>query len=343
MYKGKTIKLLSALMALSFVFVGAFPVLSAGNNDEMQKTSKPMTRPEMMPLPTATKFKEGKEDKDRDKMEVKKIKPAPVVKMKRFKGKFEEIKDQYKKEVEYYKKSRNQLLRLKERRRKAAGAEEMRQINKEAKAYLLRIINVLVGKLEALKTWVSNRKAYSDEIKQKVISEIDEDISWLQEQAQKVENADELSPDDVRERAKEIREYWNKYRSKIKRLSGIVMAYRVETLVEKAENLADRVEEKIDVLKERGVDTSRLELWLEEFKTDIEKAKQKAENAKERFEGIDNASSADRFFREGHSMARDVLSMIREAHRELMSIIREMKQQARANADEEGQANSSQE
>ncbi len=299
------------------LFASNLPVLASSDglmDVEMRAKEKTMLKNK---TPVSPLLLDKKEKKDK----------MPYVKYKKFKGNFKDIKAQYKKELEFYKKSRKQILNLKDKRAKIKNQDDLRAVNKEAKSYLLRILNVLSGKLESLKTWVQNNNAYSDETKQNIISEIDEDLRWIAQKAEEVENADELSKEEIRKNAKEIREYWLKYRVKIKRLSGVVLSHRVDALIMKAEKLADRVEDKIDVLKEKDVDTSELEAWLDEFKEDIDKAKEKVKEAKDKYREIDSLPEADRYFRRGHDMSRDVLKMIREGHRELRDIIRDIKSQ----------------
>jgi exonuclease VII small subunit len=257
------------------------------------------------------------------------VQPVGVVNVKSLKArdeqartKYKNARQQYLKEVNFYKNARQEFLNARSKYRQFKNTENKKALEEKARNFLDKAVNTLIKRLEAMKNWVSNRRALPENERQAIVTEIDQDINWLKERVDKIQTA---SPAEIKEEAKKVREYWKNHRVKVKRITGQIWAARINFVLGKAEGVANRVESKIEDLKATGKDTTSLENWLNDFKQKIALAEEKYEAAKREFGAISSLADADRLFRRGHQLIKEADQYIREAHQKLIEIIREMK------------------
>lgn len=250
--------------------------------------------------------------------------------------KYQETFGQYQKEVNFFKTARENFQNTRAGFQKSKTAENRKNLEEKTKSFLGKTISALTKKLEALKNWVSNKRALGDNERQVIIQEIDKDIAWLNERAGSVGAA---TPEQIKEEAKTIREYWKKHRLWVKKITGQIWAARVNFVIGKAEDFAGRIEVKIEELKSAGKDTAQLEAWLLEFRNHIALAKEKYEAAKAKFAEInaepgpdfDNKlRAADDLFKAGHNFIKEANQRIKEAYAKLRQIINEIKKAGKA-------------
>ncbi len=191
-------------------------------------------------------------------------------------------------------------------------------------------------KLEALKNWVSNKRALSEDQRQLISAEIDKDIAWLNEKASGMAG---LTPEQIKNTAKEIRQYWRTHRIRMKKITGQILAARVNFVIEKSEDFPDKISVKIEELKSAGKDTANLETWLMEFRNRIALAKEKYEAAKVNFSEIKSEAgadfenelkAADDLFKAGHQSVKEANQHIKDAYAKLRQIVNEMKKAGKA-------------
>ena len=159
-----------------------------------------------------------------------------------------------------------------------------------------------------------------------MISEINSDISKLNQMNTGIDTA---TPEQIIAKAKEIRSYWTSNRVFVKRIVGQIWSARINFLITKAEVLAVKMDTKIQELKANGKDTTQLEAWLADFNQKIALAKEKQAAANAKFQAINSLETADQFFKEGHRFILDADKYIREAHAQLVNILRGLKEIAR--------------
>ena len=237
-------------------------------------------------------------------------------------ARYRAVKAQYLKEVNWWKKTRQQFLQARAKYRKFKNAENKALYEEQARAFLEKTVEVLIKKLEALKNWVANKPSLSESARSAIVAEIEEDINWLKEKKSGIATA---SPAQIKEKAREIREYWRKHRIFVKKIIGEIWAYRLDWAIEKFESVSSKIEAKIEELKAMGVDTANLEAWLSDFNQKIAIAKEKRDKAREKYQAISNLAEADRLFREAHQFIKEANQYLHSAHRKLVEIIKEMK------------------
>ncbi len=235
---------------------------------------------------------------------------------------YSSARQQYVNEVNFYKKSKMEFLTAKAKFQKQKNSENKAELEDKTKEFLESAVNVAIKKLETIKTWIAENKSLSENDKKSIISEIDEDISWLNVRVSKIQGA---TLSELKEEAKEVREYWKNNRVKAKRVVGTVQASRINFVINKAETVSEKINEKITELKDAGYNVTELKKKLEDFNEKIELAKEKYNSAQAKFKEIDNLSDADALFKEGHAFVKEANDYVKEAHSILVELVKEMK------------------
>ena len=240
---------------------------------------------------------------------------------------YKSAREQYLKEVNWWKSAHKQFLGARKKYSKFKNAGNRANYEKQARLFLERTINVIIKRLESLKTWISNRKALSDAERTKIVEEINQDISQLQAEKTGIENA---TPAQIKKKAKEIRIYWKKHRLYVKEVVAKIWISRLNWVIQRFENVSTKISQRIDQLKASGKDTSQLERWLSDFNQKINLAKEKEQQAKEKYRGITNLKQANQFLREIRQFIKEANNYLRQAHLDLVKIAREIKGENKA-------------
>jgi len=252
------------------------------------------------------------------------------------KAKYQEAWGQYQKEVNFFKAARENFSSARTKLQKVKNADNTKDLGEKAKSFLGKSISALIKKLEALKSWVLNKRALEESDRQAIASEIDKDIAWLNDKALKASTA---TPEEIKEQARTIRQYWKKHRIWMKKITGQIWAARVNFTIKKAEDFAAKLSAKAQELKAAGKETAQLEAWLLEFSGKISLAKEKYEAAKAKFAEIkaepgpdfeNELRAADELFKAGHNFIKEANRYIKEAHAKLRQIVNEMKKAGKA-------------
>lgn len=249
----------------------------------------------------------------------------------RARAKYQQAREQYQKEVNFYKSARQDLLNARAKYQQFKNADNKKALEDKARNFLEKAVNSLIKRLETIKNWVSNRGALSEAEKQTIIAEIDQDINWLNERLPKIQTA---SADRIKEEAKIVREYWRSHRMKVKKITGQILAARINFVITKAKSFSAKAEVKIQELKAAGKDTAQLEAWLADFNQKLALAKEKYQAAKAKFQAIrgeagpdfvNELKEADALFKAGHQFIKEANQYVKQAHAQLVQIVKEMK------------------
>ena len=241
------------------------------------------------------------------------------------KAKYQAARQQYLKEVNWWKTTRQQFLEARAKYRQFKNTENKAAYEEQARNFLEKTIDVLIRKLESLKNWVSNRRALPESEREAMVAEIEQDINWLQEKKSGIPTA---SPAQIKEKAEEIREYWKNHRLKVKRIIGQIWTARLSWAIERFETVSSKIAAKIDELKAAGKDTSQLEAWLADFNQKIEIAKGKRDKAREKYQAISSLADANQLFNQAHQFIKEANQYLRDAHKKLVDIVKEIKRLA---------------
>jgi len=251
--------------------------------------------------------------------------------------KYRNAREQYLKEVNFYKSARSQFLSAREKYRKFKTPQNKNLYQQRARAFLERTIEVLIKKLQALEIWISNKRALPEREREAIKNKIEEDINWLASKKEKIATS---NIQQIKEMAKEIRRYWREHRLKMKRIIARILAARVDYIINRAEAISERIAQRISKLKEKGKDTSQLEAWLEDFNEKISLARQKYEKAKEEYQQIRESAGenftnelkqANELFKRANQFIREANQYLKKAHMILVKIVREMRKMGEVN------------
>lgn len=236
--------------------------------------------------------------------------------------KYQQARQTYLNEVEFYKGARQELLNARQKYDQYRSAQDKAVLEQKAKEFLKSAVLTIMRRLEVLRNKAENVRGISDSDRALVLVEIDKDMDWLKDRQGKIDSA---TPAQIKEQAKAALDHWKDIRIAAKRITGEILAARIDFVIGKAESLSIQVSAKITELKSSGKDTSKLETWLSDLNQKIALAKEKYELAKTKFQAISNLAAADRLFQEGHQFIKDADQYIRQARTQLVQIIKEMK------------------
>lgn len=150
-----------------------------------------------------------------------------------------------------------------------------------AKKFLVNGCSFAERWLERFRLYIENSRI-EDEKKLELLSEVDEYIDTIKEKKAEINESE--SPEELREAAKELREAWVEIRHNLGVMVGQVAALKLELIIEKAERVEVRLEEKVQQLEAYGINTSELEAILEEYSEHLENAEESVEIALELYE-----------------------------------------------------------
>ena len=236
--------------------------------------------------------------------------------------KYKDSKEQYLKEVSSFKVSKKQFLDAKNKYKQFKTAENKKDLEYESRLYLTKTAEMLQERLESMKNWVSNRRALEDSEKQNIINEIQQDINWLNTKVDKIQAA---TPEQLKQDAKDIREYWKNHRVKAKKIIGSILSARNNFLIKKAEKFFIRASGRIQALKQNNKNVAPLEAWLSDFEQKILLTKEKQGSAKAKFQAISNVNEANQLFVQGREFIKEGNQYIKQAHIGFVNAIKSMK------------------
>jgi len=239
------------------------------------------------------------------------------------KEKYNNAKTEYLKLKSFYEDARQDWITARDKYIAYKNAENLENALEKGKDFLLKADKVLAGYLEMVSTYVEGEPSLSDTEREKIISELDSYIRWLEEKQPEIESA--TTKKELVDIAKTVRNKWQEIRPATKRIVGQVMNAKVLWVINNAETASVKVEDAIEQLKEQGKDTTGLEACLDDFNTKIDLAKEKHQAAKEKYAEIRNVRDADKLFREGNAFVEEASQYLRSAYEDLREIVKELK------------------
>jgi len=319
---GMKTKLLAAVLVFAVLLVGASTAMASSATPQAMGMDDDMDDEEKVNMTANNTELEDSESEH--------VGPAgpmgPVGPAEKHREKMMEIREKYRERVEKYKemkykyeKAREEYLKIKEKGRDLRGKDM-----ETAKRFVHSGIDMGIVYLQRLKIYVETTPRISDESRAEIVEQIDEYISELQEKIDKITAAE--TPEELREAVKELRKSWREIRKGIKGIVGQVAVARIETVLDRAELVQERLQDRIDALQEAGYDTTELELILEDYSQKLELARGKLGLAKEAFKEIKDAENADELFGEGNQFMGEVHKYLREAFGDIKEFIKELKQ-----------------
>jgi len=197
------------------------------------------------------------------------------------------------------------------------------ELIQRAKDSSTKASNLMIKGLQNLKIRIEASRGLSDEEKALLYAELDSYISELQAKQAAIQSATTWR--DVRDAIKELWNYWQSIRVRVKQITAQMIVAGAETVVQRLNTFAGKVEAKIQELKDNGVDTSALENWLADFNSKLDNAEERIAIAENRISEItDNVTFMD-IFRATVQYVRQGLTYLRNALRDLRDILSDLR------------------
>ncbi|NOZ58813.1 MAG: hypothetical protein GXO66_04475 [Euryarchaeota archaeon] len=189
--------------------------------------------------------------------------------------------------------------------------------------FLLRSIDAMVAHIELVKARVDITGALDEEEKAEIIRKLDEHRAYLEEKRVEAEQAE--NREQLREIARDVRQKWLEVRVEIKKITAKVVISRLDRVLTRGEEIGDRLEVRIEALKEEGQDTSELEALLQEYMEHLSMAREKRDLAAEKLGQISSPEGARGELREVHLLLRESHAHVKDMFRVLKKIAGELR------------------
>ena len=239
--------------------------------------------------------------------------------VKKFKDRYKIAKANYLKALEAYKSARQDYLKIRAKaKRKPRG-----MTFEKAKGFLLSSIDAMIAHLQMVKARVDIAMSLSKEQKAEITEKLDGYIAYLQEKRQEAEQAE--NREQLVSVARDVREKWQEVRVEVRKIAGRIIISRLDRLLERAGEIGDRLEVRIETLKEMGYDTSALEELLADYREHLSLAEEKKELAEQKFDEISSPQDARKLFREANALLRESHREVRKMFADLKKIVRELR------------------
>ena len=166
---------------------------------------------------------------------------------------------------------------LEARKRYKEAKEELSDEQKDAfeartHAYLTKTVNTLIERLERIKNWAQEHNKLSDEQKSEIASDIDAQIDAIKTGVSDLEGA---TLEEMQAFATALRDRVVQYQSTVRNILAKAKTYQLESVWNRANSLAERLEAKVNEFEELGIDVEAARDSLAEAKEKLSTGKDK--------------------------------------------------------------------
>ncbi len=212
-----------------------------------------------------------------------------------------------------YEKAREEYMKL-----RARGLKDPETF-RYAKLYVVSGVDYIESWLEKLMVVVQNSNM-GEVQKEMLMVRIQNCLTALNESKNAVNSSS--TPEELKNAVLELRKTWNNIRIEIKSIVGQIAVSRLETVVDKAEDVALKLEGEIEALNTTNV--AKLEQLLNDCLNKLDMARNKLNDANEKFEEMVNATDPNELYVEGRHLLRDAIHLIREAFADIREVYYEI-------------------
>ena len=234
----------------------------------------------------------------------------------------------YKNAKDSYKDKKEDLLqsRTKYRDCLSSDTEECKSTVKKtklnAKEHLINSANLIIENLEKLKLNIQSSEDLTQDEVDELTKKIDEQIKKIQDAKSTLDNIDEnTSRDEIKEAASAIRQSWQEVKVHYHKAKLRHLGARLRNLIVKAEIIGERAGEKASRLE-----SEELNLLINEYNLNVEKAKEQYELGKKVWEKIVVPGQVDESTREAQKYLKEANNNLKEAREKLREIMKMFKE-----------------
>jgi hypothetical protein len=173
--------------------------------------------------------------------------------------------------------------------------------------------------LDRIELQVMNSEDMGEDTKLIILEKIDEYRDKINEKINSINETGSI--EEMKAFSRELDDCWGEIRLFIKSVVYQLAAAKLETIIEKAEDVELRLEEKIEEMRASGEDTSKLEERLAEYRENVELAREKVEEAEDVL--LDAVTIEE--IREGQGLVTEALAYLKQAFKDVKLILKEYK------------------
>lgn len=260
---------------------------------------------------------------------------SPDEQYKLHKEKYENTKKKFEDAKDAFEKARERLRNLNDNK----SREELKVRTKD---YLIRAIDQTITHLEVLKSRVELRENKGI-IPFNASGIIEAQITQLEDMKVKVDKA-QTAKDFIAIHS-ELKDMWVKIRLETRYYVGIVLNYRIDNFLSKADNVSVKMDEAIKRLENESINTDKLKEEADKFDNIIADAKLNQQKTDDLFavhkgfasDGtVIDSNAAREFLHQGDELQRGTVKKLKDAAKQLKDFVREFRKLARGKVTIEG-------
>lgn len=236
---------------------------------------------------------------------------------------YEKKKEAYQEQIQTQEAARQHFLELRNEFANSKEPEKQEEtkmlMTKQVQNYLENTAETMIKRVENLEERVSGMPKLPAVGKEKITADLNQDTAWLNDKLAEAKSTNDAAA--LKEIAEDIRGYWKDHDLKVKQVVGYTMLGKIDAVAEKAENMADVVESKLEEFKTKGLDVANAEEYLEEYHDIIDAAKHKRAEAESKFSSKDSAQA----FQEGVKIVQDTKSLFVDVRDKMKDVLGEIK------------------
>jgi uncharacterized protein YukE len=245
-------------------------------------------------------------------------------------GQFQNIKDEFKNKLDQIKQEGDNFKNaLKDLKLKGGDKNGERRGKALEQAHNLadNIVGAMVNRLNALKNRIDGSKLL-DADKTSTKAELDVNINWLNAKAAELNaiasstTATSTMASSTKDKIQEIRSYWGTVKITIQRVSGEILAGRLNYILSKTDELTAKLTTDLAALKAAGKDTTALDAKLADAKAKMPAVKQSVADALAKFKLITDATTAQANYDAGQTLIRDAKNALADIRSSLEQVQR---------------------
>lgn len=241
----------------------------------------------------------------------------------------EEVRTRIENAEETYTRAKERYQEAVEEWRATRGAFANASLNasgiviEKAKEYVQKVIERMISHIEVLEKRVDSSTMLSEDDKTLMLAELEQDVVELEGLKDGLETAETKA--EVRDIAIKAKEKWSEARAVIKKYAGLLLISNFDNMLDRFENLLQKLGERADKLEQKGYDVSGIREAITNSEQVVAEAQAELDLARESFMAIDSMKDADKLFREGHAHIVQARVMLVDALKELKDAFKEVR------------------
>jgi hypothetical protein len=239
------------------------------------------------------------------------------------KGKYEQAKSEYQDIYSQWNDANKEFNQAMSQWRGNRNQQNFSQLMNAARGAATKAAELMVKNMEMVRARIEASIGISENQKERLYAEIDNYINEIRAKQLQIQNAGDQQQ--IRAAAGELHQYWLQIRVRLQQMTGEMMVNFAEGMVQRVRAIVATVETRVQSMKENGIDTSALENWLAEARSNISVAELKIAEAENIVNQINENTSFAEIYGAIRARIREAVSYLKESLKELKDTISEMK------------------